>query len=156
MPSRISHHKMGHALVEEPACARLNRLLNAKELEPFVQAHSEFACERDGGGRLSITRLAGAVPSSASPSEPAGAWARQGRRSKKNEHGKRQPLQRQVHALRQGLLLKEPTIPFQLLHRSRFLQIFLQLRMGILRPQQALVVQVTLRPHQALLAHVFL
>jgi len=64
-PSRISHKLMGLAPGEETTYSKLNKLLEKGELKPFVEQHSEFACQRVGS-RMLITWAAGAARSSAS------------------------------------------------------------------------------------------
>jgi len=68
---------MGLALGEETTYSKLNKLLAKGELKPFVEAHSEFACQRVGSKML-ITWAADAAPSSASAivadSHSDGTW----------------------------------------------------------------------------------
>ena len=64
-PSRISHKLMGLAPGEETTYSKLNKLLEKGELKPFVEAHSEFACQRVGS-RMLITWAADPAPISAS------------------------------------------------------------------------------------------
>ena len=68
---------MGLALGEETTYSKLNKLLAKGELKPFVEAHSEFACQRVGSKML-ITWAADAAPSSASAivadSHSDGSW----------------------------------------------------------------------------------
>ena len=64
-PSRISHKLMGLAPGEETTYSKLNKLVEKGELKAFVEAHSEFACQRVGS-RMLITWAADPAPSSAS------------------------------------------------------------------------------------------
>ena len=68
---------MGLALGEETTYSKLNNLLAKGELKPFVEAHSEFACQRVGSKML-FTWAADAGPISASAiaadSHSDGTW----------------------------------------------------------------------------------
>ena len=63
---------MGLALGEETTYSKLNKLLAKGELKPFVEAHSEFACQRGCGVALCKP-----------PGPASGAWRTRSGRSAK-------------------------------------------------------------------------